>query len=619
MVAAAPSRVRFGDYDIERKLGHGMTDVYVAFDPVRERRLVLKLIRLSDDPAARQVIEAERRGARIQQQLHAFDPRIIEVYDYGDREGCFFVAMAYVEGDNVAGILRREQCIDPIRAARIALEIASQLEALHSFQAQIDGRAAAVVHGDIKPSNIHLGADGRIRLLDFGIAKCVTLLHNLTMHEFGSPNYCSPERLGRAQIDTDADLWALGVTLYEMVAGSPPYQAESTQKLENLIQSRRPPRALPGFCPRGLKAIIGKALAAEASQRYGTAAIFREDLAAFLENRPTVAERERRRPWRVSPTVESGGSGDRWWSRIPYIHIAGALGCVLLGMAVFLGTAYYWRSQADSIRFRDRLDFSRRDPREIGERWEELQRLRRDYSFLGRYSPVHGLDAPLRASYVAAADNVIDAYRAGNQPAIEKFDWRKAEIALERAVAMNGADPAARGKLALARGYLDLAASQPRETARAHFEEAAKAWPLAPDPHLALARLFAYAFRDTDLAIAELTKAEALGYALQPREIEQKADAFRFRAWKELGEAWSAGTRPADAIRLVALGQRDLETAEALYQPIRGFGHVDAHLHQVKAVYAKTLPAPPAPAPKPVTRRARSRSRAQGATHARHP
>src|ERR1051325_1123535 len=186
-------------------------------------------------------------------------------------------------------MLKRERRIDAMRATRIALEVAAQLEALHSFQAQIDGRSAAVVHGDSKPSNIQVGADGRIRLLDFGIAKSVTPMRNLTMHQFGSPNYCSPERLDRSEVDTDADLWALGVTLYEMVAGSPPYQAEDTRRLEGLIQSRRPPRALPGSYPRALKAIVGKALAADARQRYGTAANFRSDLEAFLDRRPTVA------------------------------------------------------------------------------------------------------------------------------------------------------------------------------------------------------------------------------------------------------------------------------------------------------------------------------------------
>src|SRR5207245_3886553 len=126
--------------------------------------------------------------------------------------------------------------------------------------------------------------------LQYSIAKSITSTHNLTHHNLGSPTYCSPERISKAQVDPHADLWALGVSLYEMVGGRPPYQAQNTRKLENLIQSRRPPRALPSSCPDRLKAVIFKALAADINRRYATAAAFENDLRAFAENRPTVAE-----------------------------------------------------------------------------------------------------------------------------------------------------------------------------------------------------------------------------------------------------------------------------------------------------------------------------------------
>jgi serine/threonine protein kinase len=601
MIATAPSRLRFGPYEIERKLGHGMTDVYLGFDAAQNRRAVLKLIR--HETASRMVVEAERRGASIQQQLHAFDPRVIEVYDFGDLEGCFYVAMEYVEGETVAQILRRERQLDPLRATRIAIEVASQLEALHSFQAEIDGHVAAVVHGDIKPSNIQIGTDGCIRLLDFGIAKAVTPSRSLTVHQFGSPNYCSPERLTLSQVDTDADLWALGVTLYEMVAGSPPYQADDTLRLEHLIQSKRPPRALPAGCPRPLKAIIGKALAAEADQRYGTASIFREDLAAFLENRPTIAERERRRPWRVNPTVDAAGES-RWkwnWPDLPYARVAGSLACILLGMAVFLTTGYYWRIRSETATFRAGLDLTHRTASEMRRPFEQWQHLRDEYGFLGGLSPAVELEAPLRTAYLTAADGVIDGYRSGSDPDIRKADWPKAQAALEQAVAMDPTDRLTRGKLSLAQGYVALA-SDP-DKAKAKFSEAVAAMPASPDPHLALARFYTYTVRDTERALAELTVAEALGYQPQPREIEQRADAYRFRAWKELGKAWSRGTNAEERQRLVVLGQRDLEAAQALYEQIPNFNQADGHLRQVKAVYQKTLPRPPAPAPKLIRRK----------------
>ena len=117
----------------------------------------LKLIQSGGDAASRLILEAERRGAAIQKELHHLDPRMVEIYEYGDLDGYFFVAMQYVEGRSLAEVLSSEQVIDPYRAAVISLEICEQLVKIHSCQ-------VAVVHGDIKPSNIHLGPrDTQIR------------------------------------------------------------------------------------------------------------------------------------------------------------------------------------------------------------------------------------------------------------------------------------------------------------------------------------------------------------------------------------------------------------------------------------------------------------------------
>ena len=231
---------RFGKYDIVRKLSRSLTDVYLAFDTEANREVVLKLVEYSRDDFTPVVIAAERRGAIIQKQLHDHDPRILAIFDSGDLEDCFFVAMEYFPGKTLAEILREEQRIDPKRAARYIAEVCSQLRTLHSFVSDADGRKIAVIHGDIKPSNIQIGFADDPRLLDFGIAKIITATHNLTHHNLGSPSYCSPERLSKSQVDATSDLWAVGVTLYELVAGTPPYQAQSTRKLENLIQECRP-------------------------------------------------------------------------------------------------------------------------------------------------------------------------------------------------------------------------------------------------------------------------------------------------------------------------------------------------------------------------------------------
>src|SRR5215467_2309538 len=281
-----------------------MTDVYLAFDAETSRYAVLKIVEISPDSLTQLILEAERRGAELQRQLHDADSRVIEIYEYGEKDGCFFIAMQYIEGRTLAQILVEETRIEPARAARFAVEILSQLAQLHSFTAEIDGQPRSVVHGDIKPSNVQIGGDDEVRLLDFGIAKALTFTHSRTHMSLGSPSYCSPERLSRGQVDLQADLWAVGVTLYEMIAGSPPYQAQDTRKLEELIQSRRPPRALPDDCPSALTAVLNKALAGDLHQRYVSAASFETDLRLFLMNRPTIAETERRTAWNTNPTVE---------------------------------------------------------------------------------------------------------------------------------------------------------------------------------------------------------------------------------------------------------------------------------------------------------------------------
>ena len=161
----------------------------------------------------------------------------------------------------------------------------------------------AVVHGDIKPSNIQIGLRDELKLLDFGIAKMITATHNLTRHNLGSPSYCSPERLNSSQVDVHSDLWALGVTLFETLSGSPPYQAQDTRRLENLIQSRRPPRALPDDIPAPLRAIIAKALAGDINHRYHSAIEFEQDLRAFLDQREPAAASQKSN-WDANATIQ---------------------------------------------------------------------------------------------------------------------------------------------------------------------------------------------------------------------------------------------------------------------------------------------------------------------------
>jgi serine/threonine protein kinase len=598
---------QFGAYEVIRKLARGMTDVYLAFDTSTNRHTVLKIVEESPDPLTQLILEAERRGAELQKQLHDADARVIEIYDYGHVDGFFFVSMQYIEGRTVAETLRQEGRIEPARAARFAVEILSQLDKLHSFQATIDGQRRSVVHGDIKPSNIQVGTNDEVRLLDFGIAKALTFTHSRTHLGLGSPSYCSPERLSHGQVDRHADLWAVGVTLYEMIAGVPPYQAQDTRKLEELIQSRRPPRALPASCPDAMTAILHKALAGDLHQRYVSASAFESDVTLFVQGQPTVAETERRVSWKSNPTVEKLRlprlpervtsmaatvrrsvlklRPERAQRLISVMSILVAL-CwgLLAGLVVCVPLGYYYRFWRESKALRSNVDYSRASVADINRDWDLLQRVQRRNAFLGGFSPANRLAANVRAGLLQAGNEVIERYRNNSDPRIQDFDWSKAAVCFAHLVEMDRGDRTAQGALALCHGYENLLRADPAsvQAAQVNFEDAVSLSPHSPDPHLGLARIFVYSLKNIGKAMAELHEAQRLGFEPGPREAEEEADGYRFRASGELNQARRYGPKnKAMEERYLRLAQRDFDRARQLYEPIEGFSSVSVALQQV--------------------------------------
>lgn len=581
---------QFGRYEIIRKLGRSMTDVYLALDPDMKRRVVLKIVEDSHDAYTQVVMEAEKRGAAIQKQLHTLDPRILEIYDYGEQNGCFFVAMEYVEGRSLAEVLREEQRLDARRAARIAIEVCSQLQTLHSFEAELDGRKRAVVHGDIKPANIQIGPHDEVRLLDFGIAKAITSTHNLTHHNLGSPAYCSPERVRNSQVDQHADLWALGVSLYEMVAGMPPYQAQNTRKLENLIQSRRPPRALPETCPHSLRAVISKALAADLERRYVSAAALEHDLQLFLQNRKTLAETENLRAWDSNATLDKAPPA-KPAAAIPKQNAASVLAEVnrvlwagiaglAAGLVLFVPAGYVYRLAAQTEPLRGGHDYIHASTTEIESDWQLFRSVQNKGGYLGQFSPVEAAKQTMRADLMAAANDVIEGYRNSSDPSVANFNWGKAQLCLKHVLEMDAKDRGARGRLALCEGYARLGTDA--LGAKSRFESAASDWAGSPDPHLALARVYVYTLHNVGMAMVQFHEAEQLGFRPGPREFEQQADAYLYRAEQEFRQWQQAAHAPkAEQAHALLLAQRDFDRARGLYEPITGFSKVSQNLDQL--------------------------------------
>ena len=273
---------KLGNYEIVRKLGRGgMADVYLAHDAETNRDVALKLVEHATDSDTCDVIEAERRGARLQQQLAAIDAHVVGVYEFGDLESFFFVAMEYVDGQDLAELMRGRR-LEPEFATDVAIAVAETLHHAHNLETFSNGRSfQGIVHGDIKPKNIRIDSHANVRVLDFGIAKALSLSRRLTRNEFGSVPYSSPERLDSGDVNAQSDLWSLAVMLYEMVTGMQPYHAETTERLERMIRSRIPPPPAPDPCPDSLRRILMKSLANDPAVRYRSARDFANELILF--------------------------------------------------------------------------------------------------------------------------------------------------------------------------------------------------------------------------------------------------------------------------------------------------------------------------------------------------
>ncbi|HEV2853521.1 MAG TPA: serine/threonine-protein kinase [Thermoanaerobaculia bacterium] len=278
-----------GRFEIRDFLGRGaMGDVYLAWDPRESREVALKVIRANrTDP---EMLEAEKNGISLQKQLSGVAPQIADVYEWGEDGPFFWVALEYVPGTDLAQMLQRGPLPED-HAAFIAHQLCEMLEACHQFSGEIGGRKVyGVVHGDIKPENVRLQDGERVRVLDFGIAKHLSQTRRFTVNLFGSLPYTPPERLEKGGVDRHSDLWAVGVVLYLMVAGYPPFSGEDPEELEAQIRSGEPPRPLPDGVSPGLKKIIRKSLAFNPARRYAGAAEMKADLEAWNAGTPLPSE-----------------------------------------------------------------------------------------------------------------------------------------------------------------------------------------------------------------------------------------------------------------------------------------------------------------------------------------
>src|SRR4051812_4717424 len=260
-----------------------MADVFLGRDRLLDRQVAIKVLfpEFAVDP---NFVERFRREAQAAANLS--HPNIVNVYDWGRHAGTYFIAMEYVHGRTLADILRTNGRVTAKQAAEIASEVAAALGFAHE---------AGLVHRDIKPANILIGSNGQVKVADFGIARAMNAPTESSLTQagavMGTATYFSPEQAQGAQPDPRSDLYSLGIVMYEMVAGRPPFTGENPVGIayKQVHDHPQPLNRIVADVPRAYEAIVAKLLAKDPRVRYATAGALRDDLRRFRNGDQVLA------------------------------------------------------------------------------------------------------------------------------------------------------------------------------------------------------------------------------------------------------------------------------------------------------------------------------------------
>lgn len=257
-------------YLVLRKLGSGgMADVYLAEDQELGRKVALKML---NERHARDEQFVERFRREAQNAAGLGHPNIVQIFDRGQAEGTYYIAMEYLDGPTLKELLVKHRQA-PIQTS---IEYARQI-----LEALAFAHRHGIVHRDIKPHNIVFGSDKRLKVTDFGIARSGTSQMTEVGSIVGTAQYLSPEQARGAPVDPRSDLYSLGIVLYELLTGEVPFSGDVAVEvaMKHLSTIPDPPSKLRPDVPRDLDAVVMRALAKEPDQRYDSA----EDMAADLD------------------------------------------------------------------------------------------------------------------------------------------------------------------------------------------------------------------------------------------------------------------------------------------------------------------------------------------------
>ncbi len=281
-MAEEEQRIFNARYELHRRIARGgMADVFLARDSLLDRPVAVKVLfpEFATDPT---FVQRFRREAQAAANLS--HPNIVSVYDWGEEGGTYFIVMEYIEGRSLAQIIKDEGRLHPDRAADITADVAAALGFAHRN---------GVVHRDVKPGNVIISPTGQVNVADFGIARAVSNQENLTQAGtvMGTATYFSPEQARGESVDPRSDVYSLGVVLYEMLTGRPPFTGDSPVSVayKHVQETPQPPRARNRDIPPALEAVVLKAMAKNTADRYASAEDLRADLRRFREGSQVTA------------------------------------------------------------------------------------------------------------------------------------------------------------------------------------------------------------------------------------------------------------------------------------------------------------------------------------------
>jgi len=260
-----------GKYQIIREIARSNDIVYEAYDPLMNRRVALKELSMPNGSTPQQ---REERVSRFKREARAAGtlahPNIMTVYELGEEGDRYYIAMEFLDGHTLRNELDTKGALPINRAIEIAEGVLQGLEFMHG---------KGVIHRDIKPDNIQILSDGRIKLTDFGIAR-LTFEPNLTMdgQVFGTPSYMSPEQVVGREIDARSDLFSLAIVLYEMIGGRKPFAGDSVVSITYAIMNKEAERL--NEANYALWQVIERALDKSPALRYASAIDFESALKA---------------------------------------------------------------------------------------------------------------------------------------------------------------------------------------------------------------------------------------------------------------------------------------------------------------------------------------------------